>query len=134
MSTAKNPLHFVGSHPDGRRAEIRTSETPFPDGYSVFTWRDTPATGVICWREHHGCDWATAHQHATQWLRDVSTTAQPAPLSGPAADILSDVFNAMQNAEELGGTRGRVEYVRLMLAIAAEATRRAGIATDDLGA
>ena len=61
-------LNFSGSEPSGRKAEIRESEAPYDDGYSVFTWHDD-GTGVILWREHHEVKpWIAAYSIAAKWL------------------------------------------------------------------
>ena len=60
--------NFTGSNPNGKKAEIRQSESPYETGYSVFTWHDD-GSGVILWREQHELVWDSAYNIATDWLK-----------------------------------------------------------------
>ncbi len=61
-------LNFSGSEPSGRKAQIRESESPYDQGYSVFTWHDS-GNGVMLWREKHEITpWAQAYSIAAKWL------------------------------------------------------------------
>ena len=59
--------NFTGSNPNGRKAEIRQSESPWGNGYSVFTWHDD-GTGVIMCGEQHEMSWDAAFAVASDWL------------------------------------------------------------------
>jgi len=60
--------NFTGSNPNGNKAKLRQSESPWEKGYSVFTWHDD-GTGVIMWREQHEMSWDAAFAVASDWLK-----------------------------------------------------------------
>ena len=61
-------LNFSGSDPSGRKAQIRESESPYNEGFSVFTWHDS-GNGIVLWREQHEVTpWIKAFSIATKWL------------------------------------------------------------------
>ena len=59
--------NFKGSNPNGNKAEIRQSDSPYETGYSVFTWRDD-GSGVILWKEKHELTWNEAFCIASEWI------------------------------------------------------------------
>ena len=64
--------NFKGSNPQGRKAEIRSTNSldyrPQDLGFSVFTWRDV-GTGVQLWSEKHELTWDDAFATAQNWLK-----------------------------------------------------------------